>query len=58
MTGYLTKLIAILLFSSGTAFAATNPAPSPDEEFQKVVDRIVAEGARDGCSDPEQMVWL
>ncbi len=58
MTRYLTILIAILLFSSGTAFAAINPAPSPDEEFQKVVDRIVAEGTRDGCSGSEQVVWL
>jgi hypothetical protein len=58
MTSYLTKLIAILLFSSGTAFAATNPAPSPDVEFQKVVDRIVAEGTEDGCNDPDRVVWL
>ena len=58
MTSYLTKLIAILLFSSGTAFAATNPVPSPDEEFQKVVDRIVAEGTEDGCNDLDRVVWL
>lgn len=58
MTRYLTKLIAILLFSSGTAFAATNPSPMADDEYQKAVDRIVAEGTQDGCSDPEQLVWL
>jgi hypothetical protein len=58
MIRYLTKLIAILLFSSGTAFAATNPAPSPDEEFQKIVDQIVAKGAEDGCNDPNGGVWL
>jgi hypothetical protein len=59
MTRYLTKLIAILLFSSGTAFAAINPAPSSaQEDFQTTVDRIVAEGTQDGCSDSEQVVWL
>jgi hypothetical protein len=59
MTSYLTKLIAILLFSSGTAFASINPAPSTGyEDFQATVDRIIAEGAQDGCSDPEQTVWL
>ena len=59
MNRYLTKLIAILLFSSGTAFASINPAPSSTyEDFQATVDRIVAEGAQDGCSDSEQVVWL
>ncbi|MBI3575279.1 MAG: hypothetical protein HY083_06470 [Gammaproteobacteria bacterium] len=59
MTSYLTKLIAILLFSGGTAFASINPAPSAGyEDFQAAVDRIVAEGTRDGCSSPEQVVWL
>jgi hypothetical protein len=47
------------LFSSGTAFASINPTPSTGyEDFQATVDRIVAEGAQDGCSDPEQTVWL
>lgn len=58
MTGYLTKLIAILLFCSGTAFAAIDPTPMPADEYQKVVDRIVAEGAQDGCNDPDRVVWL
>lgn len=59
MTSYLTKLIAILLFSSSAAFASIDPAPSSAyEDFQATVDRIVAEGAQDGCSDPEQVVWL
>ena len=59
MNGYLTKLIAILLFSSGTAFAAINPAPSStQEDFQATVDRIVAEGTQDGCNDPDRVVWL
>jgi hypothetical protein len=59
MTRYLTKLIAILLFSSGTAFASIDLAPTPAyEDFQATVDRIVAEGAQGGCSDPEQVVWL
>lgn len=56
MIKILMRLIAGLWFSVGVAFAATNPAPSHDEEFQKIVDRIVAEGAQDGCS--EQVVWL
>lgn len=59
MTNHLTKLIAILLISSSTAFASVNPAPSSaHEDFQATVDRIVAEGAQDGCSSPEQLVWL
>jgi len=59
MNGYLTKLIASLLFSSGTAFAAIDRAPSStQEDFQTTVDRIVAEGTQDGCSDSEQVVWL
>lgn len=59
MTSYLTKLIAILLISSSTAFASTNPAPSSaHEDFQATVDRIVAEGAQDGCSESERVVWL
>lgn len=59
MTNYLTKLIAILLFTSGTAFASVDSAPSSiHEDFQATVDRIVAEGAQDGCSDPDQIVWL
>lgn len=59
MNGYLTKLIAILLFSSGTASAAINPAPSSTQgDFQTTVDRIVAEGTQDGCNDPDRVVWL
>ena len=58
MTNYLTKLIAMLLFSSGTAFAAIDPSPMPVDEYQKAVDRIVAEGTQEGCSDAVQVVWL
>jgi hypothetical protein len=59
MTRYLTKLIAILLFISGTAFASVNPTSSAVyEDYQATVDRIVAEGAQDGCSDPDRVVWL
>lgn len=59
MTSYLTKLIAVLLFSSATAFASIDPSPTyVYEDFQATVDRIVAEGAKGGCSDPEQLVWL
>lgn len=59
MTSYITKLIAVLLFASGTAFASIDPAPSSAyEDFQATVDRIVAEGTQEGCSDAVQVVWL